>query len=301
MPFYFKKGDLVEINCDAIINASNVNLKMVEGVGRAIFHKAGDKELSNACKQIGHCDVGKAVVTPSFNLKNAKAIIHAVAPIYINGKHGEEKALRQTYQSVFKIALENNYKTLAFPLLSGEFNYPLRECYEVGLDEIKKFLKSHDDFKIYMVLFKNFPEIVSEDTQAKISKFILDQYKVIFGSSSTSKSSNEEFVKLVKERQNALNISEDDLAFNSNYTPEELNQILTIKNDIPTKSVCYALAIGLKADEKLLKEMLLSLGYTSLNDDMSGLVTLYFLNLKIYDILKVNEVLFKYNVTPLGL
>ena len=46
MPFYFKRGDLVATECDAIVNASNVNLKMVEGVGRAIFHKAGDKELT---------------------------------------------------------------------------------------------------------------------------------------------------------------------------------------------------------------------------------------------------------------
>ena len=48
------QGDITRLSCDAIVNASNVNLKMVEGVGRAIFHKAGDKELTNACKQIGH-------------------------------------------------------------------------------------------------------------------------------------------------------------------------------------------------------------------------------------------------------
>ena len=173
MPFYFKRGDLVATECDAIINASNVNLKMVEGVGRAIFHKAGDKELTNACKQIGHCDVGAAVMTPSFNLTNAKAIIHAVGPIYINGKHGEEKNLRKVYRSVFKIALENNFKTLAFPLLSGEFNYPLRECYEIAEDEIKNFLKDHKDFKVYMILFKNFPENVSEDEQTRLSKLLV--------------------------------------------------------------------------------------------------------------------------------
>ena len=76
MPFFVEKGDLVSMNVDVIVNASNVNLSMVEGVGRAIYHKAGDSELAKACKTIGHCDVGDAVMTPSFGLTNTKAIIH---------------------------------------------------------------------------------------------------------------------------------------------------------------------------------------------------------------------------------
>ena len=201
MPFYFKRGDLVATECDAIVNASNVNLKMVEGVGRAIFHKAGDKELTYACKQIGHCDVGHAVLTPSFNLTNAKAIIHAVGPIYINGKHDEEKNLRKVYQSVFKIALDNNFKTLAFPLLSGEFNYPLRECYEIAEDEIKKFLMNHRDFKIYMILFKNFPENISEDEQTRLSKFILNNFKTNANTGYKSiNKSNETFINTIRKQ-----------------------------------------------------------------------------------------------------
>ena len=70
MPFYVLKGDLVEMNVDAIVNAANVKLKMVEGVGRAIFHKAGDSELQSACNKIGSCNVGDCKVTPSFNISN---------------------------------------------------------------------------------------------------------------------------------------------------------------------------------------------------------------------------------------
>ena len=270
MPFYFKRGDLVATECDAIINASNVNLKMVEGVGRAIFHKAGDKELTNACKQIGHCDVGAAVMTPSFNLTNAKAIIHAVGPIYINGKHGEEKNLRKVYRSVFKIALENNFKTLAFPLLSGEFNYPLRECYEIAEDEIKNFLKDHKDFKVYMILFKNFPENVSEDEQTRLS-------------------------------QKEKNISDEDLAYKSNFTPEDLEKILSLQNILPTKNICFALSVGLEANKEEFIRIINSIGFDSIKDDMTGLVTAYYLDKKDSDVFKINRVLFNYDVKPLGL
>lgn len=302
MPFYFKRGDLVATECDAIVNASNVNLKMVEGVGRAIFHKAGDKELTYACKQIGHCDVGHAVLTPSFNLTNAKAIIHAVGPIYINGKHDEEKNLRKVYQSVFKIALDNNFKTLAFPLLSGEFNYPLRECYEIAEDEIKKFLMNHRDFKIYMILFKNFPENISEDEQTRLSKFILNNFKTNANTGYKSiNKSNETFINTIRSIQKKKNISDEDLAFRSNFTPEDLNKVLSLQDILPTKNVCFALAVGLEASKEEFIEIIKSIGFDSIKDDMSGLVTAYYLEKKEFDIFKINRVLFNYDVRPLGL
>lgn len=302
MPFYFKRGDLVATECDAIVNASNVNLKMVEGVGRAIFHKAGDKELTYACKQIGHCDVGHAVLTPSFNLTNAKAIIHAVGPIYINGKHDEEKNLRKVYQSVFKIALDNNFKTLAFPLLSGEFNYPLRECYEIAEDEIKKFLMNHRDFKIYMILFKNFPENISEDEQTRLSKFILNNFKTNANTGYKSiNKSNETFINTIRAIQKKKNISDEDLAFRSNFTPEDLNKVLSLQDILPTKNVCFALAVGLEANKEEFIEIIKSIGFDSIKDDMSGLVTAYYLEKKEFDIFKINRVLFNYDVRPLGL
>lgn len=302
MPFYFKRGDLVATECDAIVNASNVNLKMVEGVGRAIFHKAGDKELTYACKQIGHCDVGHAVLTPSFNLTNAKAIIHAVGPIYINGKHDEEKNLRKVYQSVFKIALDNNFKTLAFPLLSGEFNYPLRECYEIAEDEIKKFLINHRDFKIYMILFKNFPENISEDEQTRLSKFILNNFKTNANTGYKSiNKSNETFINTIRSIQKKKNISDEDLAFRSNFTPEDLNKVLSLQDILPTKNVCFALAVGLEANKEEFTEIIKSIGFDSIKDDMSGLVTAYYLEKKEFDIFKINRVLFNYDVRPLGL
>lgn len=302
MPFYFKRGDLVATECDAIVNASNVNLKMVEGVGRAIFHKAGDKELTYACKQIGHCDVGHAVLTPSFNLTNAKAIIHAVGPIYINGKHDEEKNLRKVYQSVFKIALDNNFKTLAFPLLSGEFNYPLRECYEIAEDEIKKFLMNHRDFKIYMILFKNFPENISEDEQTRLSKFILNNFKTNANTGYKSiNKSNETFINTIRSIQKKKNISDEDLAFRSNFTPEDLNKVLSLQDILPTKNVCFALAVGLEANKEEFTEIIKSIGFDSIKDDMSGLVTAYYLEKKEFDIFKINRALFNYDVRPLGL
>ena len=179
MPFYIIKGDLVKMNVDAIVNAANYTLKMVEGVGRAIFHAAGDIELANACKAIGKCAPGNAVSTPSFNLTTTKLIIHAVAPIYQNGKHDEELLLRRTYQNAFKIVKENNFKSVAFPLLGGEFNWPLRDCFNIACEEIKNYIKNNDlDLTVYLVMYKNYPSTVGDVVQEALTKFITTHYKV---------------------------------------------------------------------------------------------------------------------------
>ena len=125
MPFYVIKGDLVNMNVDAIVNAANVSLKMVEGVTRAIFHKAGDEILTDACKKLvlergrSGFKPGDAIETPSFNLKNCKIIIHAIGPNYINGKHNEEKNLIRAYKESFAILNNYNYHSIAFPLLAN--------------------------------------------------------------------------------------------------------------------------------------------------------------------------------------
>ena len=83
-----QKISITELAVDAIINAANDGLWAGGGVCGAIFKAAGYEQLQEACKKIGHCDTGSAVITPGFNLK-AKYIIHAVGPRWIDGKHKE--------------------------------------------------------------------------------------------------------------------------------------------------------------------------------------------------------------------
>ena len=66
-------------NVDAVVNAANAGLWAGGGICGVIFNKAGMIELTDACRRYKTpLNDGDAVITPSFNLKNAKAIIHAV-------------------------------------------------------------------------------------------------------------------------------------------------------------------------------------------------------------------------------
>ncbi len=295
MPFFIQKGDLVSMNVDCLVNDSNVNLSMVEGVGRAIFHKAGDAVLAKACKEIGHCDVGKAVLTPAFGIENTKAIIHAVGPIYINGKHDEEENLTNAYNSSLSLAVEHGYKSIAFPLLSGTFNFPLKECYDIALRAIKEFLKKHDDLDVYMVMYKNFPQMLTEEIQIALTKYIIDNSAFIFSDQNEKHS----FSSLVNDAVKKSGLSLEEIAFRSNLKQEHAKKIIADNGDI-TKEDIICLGIGLGLDKTKTNALLISKGFVFEPTIVSDLIVCYFLDNKINDIFLINNTLFQYNLNSLG-
>lgn len=296
MPFLVQKGDLVSMNVDCIVNDSNVNLSMVEGVGRAIFHKAGDIVLSNACKEIGHCDVGSAVMTEAFGITNTKAIIHAVGPIYINGKHDEEENLTKAYNSALNLALVKGFKSIAFPLLSGTYNYPLKECYLVAQNAFKNFLKEHNDFIIYLVMYKNFPEMITDETQIELTKYIIDNSSFNFSSQNEKHS----FSALVSEGFKKSGLDINALSLKSNLTINFLNKVIYEGFSDLTKNQILCLAIGLNFDKTRTNGLLISKGFVFEPTIVGDLIVCYYLDKKINDIYLINDTFFQYNINPLG-
>ena len=63
MPFFAIQQDITTMQVDAIVNAANASLLPGGGVCGAIFAKAGYKDLAAACKAIGGCAPGQAVIT----------------------------------------------------------------------------------------------------------------------------------------------------------------------------------------------------------------------------------------------
>ena len=69
------QGSCANQNVDVVVNAANRYLLSGGGICGAIFSKAGENELTEACKQYKTpLNDGDAVITPSFGIKNAKAI-----------------------------------------------------------------------------------------------------------------------------------------------------------------------------------------------------------------------------------
>ena len=119
------QGDITELNTDAITNAANSSLVLGAGVAGAIYRKGG-QAIQDECNTIGHCNVGKAVITTGGNLK-AKHVIHAVGPRMGEGQ--EHAKLASAIQAVLELAEENKLGSVAIPAIStGIFGFPMKDC-----------------------------------------------------------------------------------------------------------------------------------------------------------------------------
>ena len=154
MPLLLIRQDITQMEVDAVVNAANGNLLMGGGVCGAIFRAAGPHELQTACRAIGHCDTGRAVITPGFAMK-AKYIIHTVGPIWQGGTDGEEEALRSCYTESLRLAAANGVSSIAFPLISsGIYGYPVAGALDVAVESIRGWLQEEDtqDMTVYLLL-----------------------------------------------------------------------------------------------------------------------------------------------------
>lgn len=153
------KGDITDVEADAIVNAANQTLLGGGGVDGAIHLKGGPKILEE-CQRIratvwpDGLPTGKAVITSGGNLK-AKFVIHTVGPIWLGGFHVESELLKQAYRNSLKLAVARGIKSIAFPSIStGAYGYPVREASHTALKTVKEFLEKEERIeKVIFVLF----------------------------------------------------------------------------------------------------------------------------------------------------
>ncbi|MER2562608.1 MAG: O-acetyl-ADP-ribose deacetylase [Myxococcaceae bacterium] len=126
------KADITTLDVDAIVNAANAALSGGGGVDQAI-HRAAGPELLTACRALGRCPPGDAVVTPGFKLK-ARYVIHAVGPVWDGGEKGEPALLERVYERAFTLAKQNDVRSIAFPAISaGAYRFPPSVAAELAL------------------------------------------------------------------------------------------------------------------------------------------------------------------------
>ena len=160
------QGDITEQDTSAIVNAANERLIPGGGVDGAIHRKGGPSILEELRTKYTHCPTGQAVITGAGNLK-AKYVIHAVGPIYKDGKSGEPELLASAYKNSLLKALEYNIDSISFPALStGAYGYPLKEAAQIALKTVIEFLKENKKPKLVRFVlwgeesYKTFEEVL---------------------------------------------------------------------------------------------------------------------------------------------
>jgi len=174
MPFEIVRNDIVNMQVDAIVNTANPKPIIGYGVDAGIHKKAGPQLLA-AREQVGRIDVGEVALTPGFGL-DARFVIHAVGPIWQDGKHGEEELLRQCYDKALLVAKNNGCESIAFPLLSaGNHGFPKPLALQIAINVFSSFLMEHE-MQIYLVVFSRNAFELSEKLFQSVESYIDENY-----------------------------------------------------------------------------------------------------------------------------
>lgn len=158
--------DITNVRCDAIVNAANRTLLGGTGVDGAIHHAAGPELLRHIEAKVPvigkceaddavpiRCDVGMAVVTPSFGLAPVcNAIIHTVGPVWTGGWNNEVRKLAKCYWSCLDAAREHGFMSVAFPCISaGCYRFPTNLAADVAVRSVASWFKRNTDCGIKVI------------------------------------------------------------------------------------------------------------------------------------------------------
>lgn len=170
------KGDITEIECDAIVNPANSLMIMGGGVAGAIKRKGGEEIEKEALKH-APVPVGEAISTTAGKLK-AKYVIHAPTMERPAMKTTKEKVIRAVIAALRK-ANELNVKSVAFPGMgTGVGGLNAREGAEAIKEGIEKFLRENPNPSIKSILLVAFTDDLY--SEFKRIKEMIKGLKIIF-------------------------------------------------------------------------------------------------------------------------
>lgn len=147
------QGDITREETEAIVNAANTSLLGGGGVDGAI-HRAGGPQILAECRPLRGCPTGEARITSGGRLQ-ARYVIHAVGPVYRDGRRGEPALLESAYRKSLELATAHNIRSLSIPAIStGAYGYPMAEAARIALGTTLAYLREHPEITLVrFVLF----------------------------------------------------------------------------------------------------------------------------------------------------
>ena len=174
MPFEIIRNDLANMKADAIVNSANPQPVIGAGTDSMIHAKAGPRLLA-ARQKIGQILPGQAAVTRAYGL-DARYVIHAVGPVWVDGTRGEEQLLRSCYDNALALAAKYRCRSIAFPLIStGNYGFPKDKALRIAIAAFSDFLMTHD-MQITLVVFHREAYRLSEQLFQSVRSYIDENY-----------------------------------------------------------------------------------------------------------------------------
>ena len=313
MPLQIVRNDITKVRCDAIVNAANSSLLGGGGVDGAI-HRAAGHELLEECRTLGGCRTGQAKITGAYRLP-CRYVIHTVGPIWRGGCCGEKELLISCYRESLKLAEAYNCESVAFPLISsGRYGYPKEEALQVAVDTISDFLLDHD-MHVLIVVFDRAGFQISKQLVKNIREYIDEHYVEMHSDEPDRRIQmsmvREELDDIIRRMDESFSqmllrkIDERGMTDAQCYKKANIDRKLfsKIRSDIhykPKKTTVLAFAIALELDLEETKDMLMKAGFALSHSSEFDIIIEYFIRKGNYNIYEINEALFVFDQSLLG-
>lgn len=329
MPLEIVRNDITKMSVDAIVNAAKESLLGGGGVDGCI-HRAAGPELLQECRTLGGCRIGEAKITGAYRLP-CKYVIHTVGPVWNGGEYGEREQLASCYRTSLALAKEHCCETVAFPLISsGIFGYPKDQALRVAVDTIGEFLL-HNDMTVYIVIFSRTAYQISSKLFADIAEYVDDHYvdahtdsqrerlrrmsvlesrtlsadaaaapMAVGGLDSLLAHLDAGFSETLLKLIDRSGKKDAEVYKKANVDRKLFSKIRNNPDYKPSKATAIAFAIALELSLPETRDLIARAGYALSPSSKFDVIIEYFIMQRDYDIFKINEVLFAFDQSLLG-
>ena len=329
MPLEIVRNDITKMSVDAIVNAAKESLLGGGGVDGCI-HRAAGPELLQECRTLGGCRTGEAKITGAYRLP-CKYVIHTVGPVWNGGEYGEREQLASCYRTSLALAKEHCCETVAFPLISsGIFGYPKDQALRVAVDTIGEFLL-HNDMTVYIVIFSRTAYQISSKLFADIAEYVDDHYvdahtdsqrerlrrmsvlesrtlsadaaaapMAVGGLDSLLAHLDAGFSETLLKLIDRSGKKDAEVYKKANVDRKLFSKIRNNPDYKPSKPTAVAFAIALELSLPETRDLIARAGYALSPSSKFDVIIEYFIMQRDYDIFKINEVLFAFDQSLLG-
>lgn len=132
------RGDIVEQEVDAVVNAANSGLLGGGGVDGAILRAGGPAQMQarrELVARIGSLPTGQAAWTEAGAMR-ARWVIHVVGPVYTT-REDRSALLASCYREALRVADELGARTVAFPAVSaGIYGWPIDDAADIAVRSV---------------------------------------------------------------------------------------------------------------------------------------------------------------------
>ena len=300
MPFLMVRGDIAKMQTDAVV---------IPAAGAGQPHKI----------RLALC---RAIMRKSFG-SSAPSIIYVIVPAWTDDMNKREQLLEKAYRSALRLAVKNDLRSIAFPLLSsGNTRFAQEEAFRIARSIITAVVR-REELSVYLVLQDHDPFIISHELSTALTSYIaVHEPKQRQMSSAVSRLSefvleadeaslDESLEDLLSCRQETFSQKLLSLIDQKDYRDAEVyhranldrRHFAKIRSNpayAPKKNTVLALCIALRLDLQESEDLLRRAGYAFSPCSHADLIVRYFIEHGRYDIFDINEALFYHDLPLLG-